>query len=129
MEKQKKKRSASAQLKVGDYVRTLKLKRAFQKGYHVKWSLTVHQIVEIRGLNYILDNGKQYRIDMLQKVPKPETEVKDVAKKARFDYRTKTILKSEGVDPEKNAPLRRSARERKPRHQLENKEYGNIIYS
>jgi hypothetical protein len=88
-------------------------------------------VVEIKGLNYILDNGKFYRAARLLKVPAPEEEEavpKDVAASARRERRTERILQAEGVDPEKNPVLRRSARERKPASQLEDSEYGRINY-
>lgn len=125
------KRSKAGTIGEGDWVRVLKLRGVFDKGYHVKYSLTAHQVVEIKGLNYILDNGKFYRAARLLKVPAPEEEEaapKDVAAVARRERKTERILQQEGVDPEKNSALRRSARERKPASQLEDSEYGRINY-
>jgi hypothetical protein len=113
---------------IGDHVRVLRSKTAFQRGYEVKYSLTVHTIEEIHGLNYVLENGKYYRADRLLKVPAPEaTPVADVGRKAKFEHRTKTLLKSDGID-ERNVPIRRSARERKPESQLQDVRYGKIVY-
>jgi hypothetical protein len=115
----------SKKLAIGDYVRVLKLKTAFQKGYHVKYSMTTYKIVDIVGLHYILDNGKAYRASRLLKVPESDIEpAKDVAKKARFDRRTKNLLKAEGI--EQQNVVRRSTRERKPTHQLVHDKYGII---
>ena len=125
------KRSKAGTINVGDWVRVLKLRGVFDKGYHVKYSLTSHQVVEIKGLNYILDNGKFYRAARLLKVPAPEEEEavpKDVAATARRERKTELILQQEGVDPDKNPSLRRSARLRKPASQLEHSEYGRINY-
>ena len=51
-------KTKSNDITVGTWVRVLNLKGVFDKGYHVKYSLTPHKVVEINGLNYILDNGK-----------------------------------------------------------------------
>lgn len=113
---------------IGDYVRVLRSKSVFQRGYEVKYSLTVHKIEEIHGLNYVLENGKYYRADRLMKVPAPEaTPVADVGRKAKYEHRTKTLLKSDGID-ERDVPIRRSARERKPESQLQDVRYGKIVY-
>jgi len=119
---------------VGDHVRVLKNKETFDRGYHVKYSLTVYQVVSVKGLYYTLDNGKSYRADRLLKVPAPTPDApvappkEDIAKKARFERRTDVLLQSEGIDPKNAPPLRRSTRERRPRGLLVDEEYGNIFY-
>ena len=119
---------------VGDHVRVLKNKETFDRGYHVKYSLTVYQVVSVKGLYYTLDNGKSYRADRLLKVPAPTPDAsvappkEDIAKKARFERRTDVLLQSEGIDPKNTPPLRRSTRERRPRGLLVDEEYGNIFY-
>ena len=115
---------------VGDHVRVLKNKETFDRGYHVKYSLTVYQIASVNGLYYTLDNGKSYRADRLLKVPAPDVQQppkEDPAKKARFDRRTDVLLHTDGIDT-KNVPLRRSARERRPTGLLVDEEWGNIFY-
>jgi len=115
---------------VGDHVRVLKNKETFDRGYHVKYSLTVYQVVSVNGLYYTLDNGKSYRADRLLKVPAPDVQQppkEDPAKKARFDRRTDVLLHTDGIDT-KNVPLRRSARERRPTGLLVDEEWGNIFY-
>jgi transposase InsO family protein len=117
---------------VGDWVRVLKLRGVFDKQYNVKFSLTTYQVVDIKGLNYFLDNGKFYRAARLLKVPPPEEEasapVRDVGKEARRERKRELILQQEGVDPVANPELRRSARERKPSSQLEDVRYGKVKY-
>lgn len=120
-------------IEIGDWVRVLKLRGVFDKQYNVKFSLTVHQVVDRKGLNYILDNGKFYRAARLLKVPPPEEEVsapavRDVGKEARRERRRDMILQQDGVDPIANPVLRRSARERKPNNQLEDVRYGKLKY-
>ena len=112
-------------------MRVLKNKETFDRGYHVKYSLTVYQIAGVNGLYYTLDNGKSYRADRLLKVPAPVVETppkEDPAKKARFDKRTDVLLQTDGIDNTKNVPLRRSARERRPTGLLVDEEWGNIFY-
>jgi len=113
---------------VGDWVRVLKLKGVFDKGYHIKYSLVTHQVVEIKGLNYILDNGRFYRAARLQKVPPPEEEEAapvDVARQARKSHRVAVKLKTEGIE---EVNVRRSNRERRPTDQVEDVRYGKIKY-
>jgi transposase InsO family protein len=120
----------SGEIEVGSWVRVLKLKGMFDKGYHVKYSLTPHKVVEIKGLNYVLDNDRFYRAARLLKVPAPEEEapVRDVGRAARRERKNDLILQQEGVDPVANPEIRRSARLRKPSSQLEDARYGNIKY-
>jgi transposase InsO family protein len=124
-----KKSKSKGAIQVGDYVRVLKLKNVFDKGYHVKYSLGTHKVIEIKGLNYILDDGKFYRANRLQKVPPPqkevEAEVKDVAREARRSHRVATVLKTDGIQQENR---RSGLRERKPANQLEDKRYGKLRY-
>jgi len=122
-------KKSKGKIKVGDWVRVLKLKHIFDKGYNVKYSLTPHQVVEIKGLNYVLDNDQFYRAARLLKVPPPKEEavVRDVGKEARRERKRDLILQQEGVDPVANPELRRSARERKP-NQLEDSRYGRLRY-
>lgn len=111
---------------VGDWVRIMKLRDVFHKGYKVRFSLTPHRVVKINGLNYTLDNGKFYRAARLLKIPPPEEEaadLEDVAEKARVVHRTKVKLKTEGIEPQN---VRRSNRERKPESQVEDVRYGKI---
>jgi len=125
----KSKRRKSAGIQIGDSVRVLKLKKVFDKGYHVKYSLTIHKVVAIKGLNYVLDNGRFYRAARLLVVQPPEEEeaepVEDVAQRSRRQHRAEVVLKADGVE-EKN--VRRSLRERKPAGQLEHEEYGRVTY-
>jgi transposase InsO family protein len=127
----KKGKMKSSEIKVGDRVRVLKLKGVFDKGYHVKYSLTPHKVVEIKGLNYILDNGKFYRAGRLRKIPSPthpeeENAPADVAQQARKSHRVDVKLKTDGIE---QSNLRRSTRERKPTEQVEDIRYGKIKYS
>ena len=87
----------------------------------MKYSLTVYQVVSVKGLYFTLDNGKSYRADRLLKVPAPVVEM-------HFDRRTDVLLQSDGIDNTKNVPLRRSARERRPTGLLVDEEWGNIFY-
>jgi transposase InsO family protein len=119
-----------SKIEVGSWVRVLNLKGIFSKGYHVKYSLTPHKVVEIQGMNYILDNGKFYRASRLLRIPDPKQEEeapRDVAKEARRERKKELILQQEGVDPVSNPPIRRNLRERKV-NQLEDVRYGRIRY-
>ena len=124
-----KKKGKKQALKVGDYVRVLKVKGVFDKGYHVKYSLTVHRIVDERGHNFILDNGRYYRAARLLKVPPPREEEEaapvDVAQQARRTHRVDVKLKTEGIRGEN---VRRSNRERKPTDQVVDEEFGRVIW-
>ena len=116
------------EIAIGDSVRVLNLKKVFDKGYHVKYSLTPHKVVEKKGLNYILENGRFYRAARLLKVPPPEEEVeppKDVSKKARQVRRKEVILQTEGIV---QSNRRSGLRERKPQSQLEDVRYGRVRY-
>jgi hypothetical protein len=117
----------SKKLKVGSWVRVMNLKKVFDKGYHVRYSLTPHKIVDIKGLNYFLDNGKFYRASRLLPIPMPKKKEaqpsQDVAKEARQERRKEIILQSEGIE---QGNVRRSLRERKPQSQLEDIEYGRV---
>jgi transposase InsO family protein len=118
-------------IRVGDHVRVLKLKQVFDKGYHIKYSMTPHKVVDIKGLNYFLENGRFYRLARLRKIPAPthpgeENAPADVAKQARTTHRVAVKLKTDGIEP---SNLRRSNRERKPTEQVEDVRYGRIKYS
>jgi transposase InsO family protein len=122
-----KKRGKSKVLAVGDYVRILKIKGVFDKGYHVKYSLGVHRIVSINGLNYTLDNGKFYRVDRLRKVPKPDEEaVVDVARAGRKAHRTEVLLKTDGIV---QSNRRSGLRERAPASYVEDAKFGRVKWS
>jgi hypothetical protein len=125
----KSQRKSVKTIRVGDSVRVLKMKKVFDKGYHIKYSLGVHKVVAIKGLNYVLDNGRFYRAARLLVVQPPEeveaAPVEDVARVARRKHRDEVVLKADGIE-EKN--VRRSMRERKPAGQLEHEEYGRITY-
>ena len=120
-------------IEVGDWVRVLKLRAVFDKGYNVKYSLTPHKVVDIKGLNYVLDNGRFYRAARLLKVPAPEetaaAPVVDVGKEARRERKKELLLQQDGVDPVKHPEIRRSARERKPTYQVVDEDGNRIIFS
>src|ERR1700733_12163692 len=104
-------------LKVGDYVRVKLKKKTFDKGYLRNWSKEIHQVTEIIGNGYILNNGEKYRINNLQKVndiePKKiekdevETEMKHgklvkvqkAEKLGKIDEETGEIELSKAVKP------------------------------
>jgi hypothetical protein len=123
------KRPSKREIVVGDSVRVLNLKKVFDKGYHVKYSLTTHKVVEKKGLNYILDNGRFYRAARLLKVPpreeEPEAPKEDVSKKARQERRKEVILQTEGIE---QSNRRSGLRSRKPQSQLEDVRYGRVRY-
>jgi hypothetical protein len=125
----KKSKLRTGGIRVGDWVRVLKLKGLFDKGYHIRFSLTPHKVVETKGLNYILDNGRFYRAARLQKIPPPREEEAppaDVAQQARRSHRVATKLKTEGVDPVANPEVRRSSRLRAPADYVSDKRYGKV---
>jgi hypothetical protein len=87
-------------LKVGEYVRVLKRKKLFDKGYEVRYSAEVYTIVSHAGIWYTLSNGQKRREGELQRVSKPkEKEVPkaDVAKADKRVRRTEVLLKSDGI--------------------------------
>ncbi len=125
-----KKRRVKGDIAVGDWVRVLKLKGVFDKGYHIRYSLVPHQVVEIKGLNYILGNERFYRAARLQKVTPPggeeEAPPQDVAQQARRSHRVAVKLKTEGIEREN---VRRSNRERRPTDLVKDDKYGRVNWS
>jgi ribosomal protein L21E len=69
VEKQKKLRNYKNNLKVGDTVRVALRKSLFEKSYTRTFGLDTHKITEIKGNNYVLDNGDVRRDYELQLVP------------------------------------------------------------
>ena len=118
-----------SKIHIGDFVRVKKFKETFDRGYTIKFSLTVYEVVDKKGSYYILDNGKQYREEQLQVVAKPQeitTQSKvDVAKRAQKEHKTQTILNQEGI---KQSNRREGLRERIPSSQLEHKKFGKILW-
>lgn len=115
-----------SKVKVGDWVRVKKYKQTFDKGYTIKYSLDVHEVIDNKGSTFVLDNGKQYRQEQLQVVKKPiesPTQKKDVAKQAQKQHKVRTILKQEGIKEENK---RTGLRERRPQSQLEDTRFGRI---
>lgn len=127
-------------LSIGDTVRVLKRKAVFDRGYSIRYSITVYKIVKVEGHYYELDNGKRYRAGSLQKVkaakiPNPlasaradekseVAEVKDVRKQASQSHKVDNILKfKEGVSQDNR---RSGLRSRSPVMDAEDKRYGKI---
>jgi len=79
-----------------------------------------HKITERKGVNYLLDNGKQYRANALQKVTKEEVEQKpDVVKAAKVqkkkdDYYKREDIREENIVPEQPEEVRKSTRSKMP---------------
>lgn len=122
------KKGSKSTIEVGDWVRVLNLKKVFDKGYHVKYSLTPHKVVEKKGLNYFLDNGRFYRAARLLKVPpgeEAEAPKEDVSKKARQVRKKEIILQQEGIQ---ESNRRSGLRSRKPESQVEDVRYGRVRY-
>jgi hypothetical protein len=81
-----------------------KLKKpTFAKGYKQIWTDTIYKIVEVKGVNALLDNDELVKLNDLQIVSKPnepivdnnkEKEVNKVEREAKHDK----VLKSVGVD-------------------------------
>jgi hypothetical protein len=93
-------KKTSVDLRIGDYVRVLKRKKLFDKGYEVRYSAEVHTIVSHAGIWYTLSNGQKRREGELQKVSKPkqdEVPKADVAKADKRVRRTEVLLKSDGI--------------------------------
>lgn len=61
-------------LNISDSVRIIIPKGKLDKGYTKRWSDEIYTVIKKDGLNYTLNNNKQYRIHELQKVIKPEKQ-------------------------------------------------------
>jgi hypothetical protein len=80
--------------KVGDYVRSIKRRKTFdKKAFTPTFSLTVHKIDRIKNGKYTLSNGKTYYEEELVKAKKGE-DLKDVKKK------NKTLKREEKIKRE-----------------------------
>ena len=101
---------------VGDLVRIKRRKKVFDKGYEILWSLKKYKVINIQGLNYTLENGKEYRSASLQKVVPEEDELfedkkepKDIVKMAKKKRKTELELRREGIE-EKHVEKRKRTR-------------------
>ena len=113
---------------IGDHVRILKRKRVFDRGYEVRYSIAVFQIVKQEGLWYVLNDGRKFREGSLQKIKAPiatdQPEIKDVAKESKQAHRVDQLLThKEGIQ---QTNRRVGLRERKPQNQVEDALYGQI---
>lgn len=113
-------------LKIGDYVRSLKRRKTFDKRSYVpNYSLTVHQIAGIKNNRYILDNGKKYYKEHLLKVNKKDNYdeksikgyIKKIKKVENDDRATRRInqdfkMKEDEINKQ-IIPTERGTRERK----------------
>lgn len=121
-------------LAVGTHVRIMKRKQVFSRGYDVRYSIKIYQIVGIDKdkLWYTLDDGRKFREGSLQKVPAPpkgeEEERKEAganaATQARREHRTDQILQHRESISQSNR--REGLRERKPESQLMHEEFGRV---
>ena len=102
-------------LKIGDTVRIKNLRKTFDKGYEIKYSLKTHKITGIQGLRYVLDNSKSYRYNMLQKVPAEEKEEEVKEPEVRKEKRKHKIEKELAREDIKEERIIRPKRERKTR--------------
>ncbi len=118
-------------LQIGDNVRVRNTRKVFDKGYEIKWSLKTYKIIAINGVNFMLDNGKQYRAHLLQKVTSSDPievqhKIRNVAKKAHKQNRVEQILKhKEGVE---EGNVTRTLRSRKPDMNAVSDKYGKILW-
>jgi hypothetical protein len=122
-------------LQVGDKVRVKKRKETFEKGYTTRWSKEVFEVVEKHGFKYVLNDGRSFTIDRLQKVKVPAAVSKPdepAAAAAAAEHpverdsraaRQKRILREEGVSA---ANKREGMRERKPQNLVEDTRFGKI---
>lgn len=80
--------------KIGDHVRSLKVRKTFDKKSFVpSYSLTVHTVKDIQNNRYVLDNGKVYYEEQLLKVNKNEGN--------RFDDYKQQIKQVDAEDKKK----------------------------
>ena len=115
-------------MKVGDWVRVLKRKATFDKGYQIRYSIEKYQITAVENLWFTLSNDKKYREASLQKVTAPEDKpaetVVDSMKAEKFEHRTDQILKHrEGVA---QSNKREGLREKAPTNRAVDDRYGKI---
>lgn len=126
--KNQRSKSMATKFKVGQIVRKKLAKPTFSKGYKRVWSLDTYTITEIKGVNAVLDDDEEVKLNDLQiisKVPVQERakdEVKIVEQEKRIDRR----IAKEGIERKETA-IKRNLRERKP-NQLEDVKYGKIVY-
>lgn len=92
-----------SKLKIGDYVRIKQLSQIFDKGYEIKFSVKIHQIIDKQGSHFTLENGDSYRGDRLQKVKntikikaKPIVNV-NIVRKIKKKVNLKKALKKLGL--------------------------------
>ena len=107
--------SSMPKLKVGDYVRLLKAKRHFDKGYLPNWTEEVFQVVKVitkfKPTQYKVQDWSRHTIEgsfyrgELQKVSKPETFMIEAIvrqRRRRADGETEYLVKWYGYPPEFN---------------------------
>ena len=68
LQQAKKGEGKSEEFEVGDNVRVLKTRGAFEKGSTQTYSKSVYSVEEAKGTRYKLSNGKTYPFDRLQKI-------------------------------------------------------------
>ncbi len=116
---------------IGDNVRIRGEKNKFTKGYETKWSTETYSIIYMQDGTYTLDNTKEYRASMLQKVkdvdvePEKEKVIKvPAAKKAKTDYQKEQQHKKDEL---LESNIKTGLRPRAPKHLLVSDKYGAII--
>ena len=95
----KKKNILSSDLHIDDLVR-INIRKKFSKGSDQQFSSEIYKVVEIKGSNITLDNGKVFKRDKLLNItnnmPELQSKIKidDAIKSGKVDK----MLKDEGVD-------------------------------
>jgi len=109
------KKEKAHKFKVGDKVRFLLAKGAFDKGYEIKWSRDVYSVEKIANWKYLVD-GKYRRENELQ-LASTDVELpkgKDPVKKARREKKVEQELKADDIKEENIAKRAKRDRPQKP---------------
>jgi hypothetical protein len=86
-------------LHVGDKVRIKIEKGTFTKGYEITYSKEVYVIEKIVGTEVVLDDGKEYPLDRIQKVFEGSTDIKTTKRdKIEKVAMVKRKIAKEGID-------------------------------
>lgn len=118
--------------KPGNLVRKRLKKPVFSKGYKQSWSDSTYTISQVNGVNAILDNNENVKLNDLQVISHATNqEQKEFNKEARKEEKQAKVqkkVKQEGLQIQDILPRRILTRERKPTNQVIDDRYGKVNY-